>query len=449
MSAERCVTAAFRPSFSPQTALPHFVGSACAAPGNPLTRKPAPAAAPALPSAPVSAPYRVLIAFDKLKDALSAEDACAIAERVLSRLCPHWHLDVAPLSDGGEGFCRILIRALHGSERHVDVRGPRFARVRAPIGLIDVARLPGTALDLLALPQRARTLGIVEMAAVNGLGLLSPAQRDVWHTGTQGTGELLLAAAALGADAILLGIGGSATGDLGLGALTALGLRCEDSAGALLEPIVPALWPRLVRVHGRPRALPPLRIACDVDNPLLGERGAAAVYGPQKGLVHADVARFDAEARRVAEMMCSALGVDAALERLPGAGAAGGLGFGLLAGTDARLVPGFALVNALLELEARVARADWVITGEGRFDASSLAGKGPHALARTALALGRRCSVFAGSIALDDTAIDDTALPGPELIAISPPGLLLERALADTSTNLQRAIEQAASGAQR
>ena len=389
-------------------------------------------------------PYRVLIAFDKLKDSLSAEDACAIAERVLSRLCPHWHLDVAPLSDGGEGFCRILIRALHGSEHCVDARGPRFARVRAPIGSIDVARLPRAALDLLALPDGARTLGIVEMAAVNGLGLLSAAERDVWQTGTQGTGELLLAAAALGVDAILLGIGGSATGDLGLGALTALGLRCEDGAGALLEPIVPMLWPRLARVHGRPRALPPLRIACDVDNPLLGERGAAAVFGPQKGLARADVPRFEAEARRVVELMCSQLGVDPALERVPGAGAAGGLGFGLLAGADARLVPGFALMNALLELEARVARADWVITGEGRFDASSLADKGPHALALTALALGRRCSVFAGSI-----AIDASALPGPELIAISPPGLSLERALADTSTNLERAIERAASGAQR
>jgi glycerate kinase len=392
----------------------------------------------------VVAPYRVLIAFDKLKDALSAEDACAIAERVLARLHPHWHLDVAPLSDGGDGFCRILTGALAGTLHHCDVRGPRFSRVRAAIGVIDVARLPRAALARLALPDGARTLGVVEMAAASGLGLLSPAERDVWHTATQGTGESLLAAAALGVDAILLGIGGSASSDLGLGALAALGLRCEDSAGRLLEPIVPALWSRLVRVRGRVRALPPLRVACDVDNPLLGERGAAAVYGPQKGLAHSDVARFDAEARRVAELMCEALGVNPSLTRLPGAGAAGGLGFGLLAGTDARLVPGFALVSALLELEARVARADWVITGEGRFDRSSLAGKGPHALALAALDRGRRCSVFAGSLALDRAE-----LPGPELIAISPPGLSLERALADTSLNLERAIERAASGAQR
>lgn len=392
----------------------------------------------------MAAPYRVLIAFDKLKDALSAEDACSIGARVLTRLHPHWRLDVAPLSDGGDGFCRILTRALDGSLHDVAARGPRLARMHAPIGLVNVARLPRPALEQLALPPAARTLAIVEMATVNGLGLLALSDRDAWHTGTQGTGDLLQAAQSLGADAILLGIGGSATSDLGLGALNALGLECQDRSGAPLASIVPALWSRLARVHGGARALPPLRIACDVTNPLLGELGAAAVYGPQKGLARADVSRFDDEARRVAGLMCDALGVDPSLALVPGAGAAGGLGFGLLAGASARLVPGFALVSALLELDARIARADWVITGEGRFDASSFAGKGPHALALAALARGRRCTVFAGSIALTSVAGH-----GPELIAISPPELSLERALADTSTNLALAIERAATSAQR
>jgi glycerate 2-kinase len=389
-------------------------------------------------------PYRVLIAFDKLKDALSAEEACTIAARVLARAHPHWHLDVAPLSDGGDGFCRILTRALGGTLHDADVRGPRFACVRAPLGMVDVTRLPRAARELLVLPEGARTVALVEMAAANGLGLLPASERDVQHTGTQGTGELLLAARALGADAILLGIGGSATSDLGLGALAALGLRCEDAAGALLEPIVPALWPRLARVHGATCALPPLYIACDVDNPLLGERGAAAVYGPQKGLARGEVPSFDDRARRVAALLCTALGADPALMERPGAGAAGGLGFGLLAGAGARLVPGFALVSALLELESRVARADWVITGEGRFDGSSLSGKGPHALALAATALGRRASVLAGSIERESLE-----LPGLELIPISPPGLPLALALARTSTNLELALERAAAAPQR
>jgi glycerate kinase len=393
-------------------------------------------------------PYRVLIAFDKLKDALSAEEACAIAVRALSRSHPHWHLDVAPLSDGGEGFCRITTEALHGTLQQVDVHGPRLARgqlprVRAPLGLVDVANVPPRAIARLALPEGTRRLALIDMAAANGLGLVPAPERDVWQSSTRGTGELLLAAEQLGADAIVLGIGGSATSDLGLGALTALGLRCEDRAGKPLEPLVPALWTRLARVHGSVRALPALRIACDVDNPLFGSRGAASVYGPQKGLASADLPRFDAEARRVAMLVCDALGVAPSLLDVPGAGAAGGLGFGLMA-AGAALVPGFALVSALLDLDARLARADWVITGEGRYDSSSLAGKGPHALALAAAARARRCTVFAGSIALEATVSS-----GPELIAISPPGLPLELALARAAHHLEQAIERAAAGVQR
>jgi glycerate 2-kinase len=399
---------------------------------------------------PVAPSCRILIAFDKLKDALTAEEACDIAVDVLRRQHPDWILDRAPLSDGGEGFCRVLTEAAGGTLHETSAHGPHFVAaraepVRAPLGLIDLTRLPAPALALLALPAPVRHLAIVEMAAVNGLGLVPAARREVWHAGSQGTGELLLEAKRLGADAILLGVGGSATSDLGLGALAALGFRFEDAAGALLAPIVPALWPRLMRVRA-PAALelPPLRIACDVDNPLLGERGAAAVYGPQKGLAQTDLARFDGEARRVAELLCRELVVSPALANVPGAGAAGGISFGLMAAAGARLVPGFALVAAWLDLDVRIAQAERVITGEGRFDSSSLAGKGPHAIAQRAAAHQRRCTVFAGSVATEPGRV-----PGVELIEISPPGLTLAQALAQTRTNLVLALERWGSAPQR
>src|SRR5688572_23743369 len=145
--------------------------------------------------------------------------------------------------------------------------------------------LPRGARQRLRLNDNLSRLAIVEMASVNGLSTLSTEQRDVWHASSYGTGELLLAAGQQGAQAVLLGVGGSATSDLGLGALCALGLRFETASGVELRPPLPALWPRVTRLRGALASeLPPLRIACDVNNPLLGPNGAASVYGPQKGL---------------------------------------------------------------------------------------------------------------------------------------------------------------------
>jgi glycerate kinase len=290
-------------------------------------------------------------------------------------------------------------------------------------------------------PAAAR-IAIVEMAAVNGLALVPPEQRDVWHASSYGTGELLLAARARGAGAVLLGVGGSATSDLGLGALCALGFVLEDGAGHPVFPPVPALWPRVARITGGALAgLPELRVACDVDNPLLGPNGAAAVYGPQKGLRASDVAALDAEARRMVALMRARLGFAAGLENSAGAGAAGGIAFGLMAALGARLVPGFALVADWLELDRRIERASWIITGEGRFDASSLAGKGPGAIASRARRAGRRCAIFAGAVDQRLQGTPGAAEQAWEVVAVSPSGLSLEQALAESEQHLSRAIE--------
>jgi glycerate kinase len=379
---------------------------------------------------------RVLLAFDKFKDALTAQQAGAAVAAVLRETQPGWQLDVAPLADGGEGFATILTQAAGGSEVNVTATGPRGESRSVVFGLVPVTAIPTRAraqLQLSGEPGSGATVAVIEMAAVSGLALLPAGQRDPWLTTSLGTGELIRAAADAGAGAILLGVGGSATSDLGLGALAALGLEFKDTAGRQLQLPIPADWSRIVRIAGRITAtLPPVYIACDVTNPLLGPRGAVAVYGPQKGLRPADQTRLERESARLARLLCVHAGQPLALQDVPGAGAAGGIAFGLMTSAEAKLLPGYELVSAWLNLEAKLAAADIVITGEGRFDESSLAGKGPGAVAARALALGKTVHVFAGQVTAG-------ARPGLALHAITAPGTPLAQALRDTRANLTQA----------
>ena len=380
----------------------------------------------------------VLLAFDKFKDSLTAPAACAHAAAALRERHPDWTLDLCPLADGGEGFCEILTRAAGGTVETHTVTGPRGAPTPATIGFVLLARIPAAARALLSLSDSPRSaprsplpadasVAVIEMATASGLALLPPDQRDPWHATTLGTGELIrLAAARPGVVAILLGVGGSATSDLGLGALAALGLTFHSAAGSPLSPPLPAHWPQITRLSGPLPAspsLPPIRIACDVTNPLLGPRGAAATYGPQKGLRPADLARLDHESARLALLLCAHTRRPDSLMDVPGAGAAGGISFGLMAAADAQLLPGFDLVSAWLDLERKLAAADLVITGEGRFDDTSLTGKGPGAVAARALALGKPVHVFAGAVS--PLAPRDRLT----LHAITPPGTPLPEAL--------------------
>ncbi len=391
---------------------------------------------------------RALLAFDKFKDSLTAPEACAIAAGALQIAHPDWSIDVCPLADGGEGFGAILTQAAGGELITATVTGPRGAPVVASFGLVPLDRIPAPARALLQLsqlkspvPEPTARIAVVEMASASGLALLATDARDPWQTTSVGTGELIRLAATQGAVAILLGVGGSATHDLGLGALSALGLEFVSAEGAAIQPPVPARWREISGIRGRTfPALPAIRIACDVTNPLLGANGAAATYGPQKGLRSADLARLDHESARLALMLCTHCGQPDTLMDLPGTGAAGGISFGFMAATGARLLPGFDLVSAWLDLEARLAAADVVITGEGRFDDSSLQGKGPGAVAARALARGKTVHVFAGRA---------TAARPPAHLAlhsITPADVPLEQALRQAPQWLAAAVGAAFGG---
>jgi glycerate kinase len=383
---------------------------------------------------------RVLLAFDKFKGSLTAPEACAAAAGGLRSARPDWEIDACPLADGGDGFAAILTRSAGGRIETSHVTGPRGAPVAASFGLVPLATLPAEARALLGLgtehPAGAE-LALVELASASGLALVSADHRDPWLASTHGTGELLRAAADSGAAAIVLGVGGSATHDLGLGALAALGLDLRDNHGDRVQPPVPARWDAITRVGGKLAALPRLRIACDVTNPLLGPRGAAATFAPQKGLPIGDLPRLEHATARLALMLTAHFRRPDDLIDRPGSGAAGGTAFGLMTVLGAELVPGFALVAAWLDLAARLRAADLVLTGEGAFDGSSLEGKGPGEVIRRARELGKPVHVFAGRV--------DAAAPGAGCVchAITPREVGGDGALEQAASFLEHAVRLA------
>jgi glycerate kinase len=382
---------------------------------------------------------RALLAFDKFKDAITAHDACNIAAAALREHHPEWQIDLCPLTDGGEGFAQILTESAGGVMHRAEVTGPKGDPTSAAFGLVPFENIPIAAQRRLALPLMPphATLAVIEMASASGLALLDANARDPWQTSSLGTGELMQKAAALQASAILLGIGGSASNDLGLGALAALGFRFTSGQDATISPPVPASWDQLDRIHGTVApGFPPVRVACDVTNPLLGPNGCAAIYGPQKGLKPADLPRLEALSRRIAQLLCAHCGAPESIAETPGAGAAGGIAFGLMAATNAQLLSGFALTADWFDLAERIRSADVILTGEGRYDDSSAQGKGPGAIVAMAVAARRPTHVFAGSI-------PDSLMSPAKLHPITPSGWKLEDALRATPDLLRAAVTKA------
>lgn len=361
---------------------------------------------------------KVLVACDKFKGSLSAAEACsAVAGGLRARASEALEIRQMPVADGGDGIAETLLSAEGGEWVECEVCGPLGDRVRAGYAMLGEGRG-----------------AVVEMAQASGLALLGERPMDPFRASTYGTGELILDAMRRGAKEILLGIGGSATNDGGSGMAEALGFRFEDASGCILRSM-PASLERAARVLRPDRvAFPRVTVACDVVNPLLGPEGCTRIYGPQKGIGVEDFAAHEARLARLVDLLGEAGRAAAAV---PGAGAAGGLGFGAIAFLKARLVPGFDLVAERIGLAAAVDWADLVITGEGSLDAQSLQGKGPHGVARLARTMGKATAAFCGR--LEDRALEIEFGP---IVEIRDPAASLEENLASGRERLFEAARE-------
>jgi glycerate kinase len=327
---------------------------------------------------------KVVVAPDKFKGTLSAGEVAAALATGWRAGDPGAEVEECPVADGGEGTLDALLAALGGLRRLAGVVGPLGDPVYAEYGLLETG---------------AGRSAVVEMARASGLALLSEARRDPLRATTRGTGQLILAAARHRPRRVMVCIGGSATNDAGAGMAQALGVRLIDEHGRDLPPGGAALR-RLATIDagGMYREVRDLEVvvASDVDNPLTGPRGASAVYGPQKGATPEQMVLLDEALAHFAAVVHRDLGID--VRDIPGAGAAGGLGAGLVAFLGARLRPGFELVAEALDLERRLETADVAVTGEGRYDRQTERGKAPAGVLRLAGEAGCRRVLVAGQI---------------------------------------------------
>jgi len=316
--------------------------------------------------------FKVAIAPDSFKGSMTAMEAASRIEEGLKRVLSGAVCRKIPMADGGEGTVQAIVDATGGKFLKRTVADPLGRPVKATFGLSGDGKT-----------------AVLEMAAASGLELLKPRERNPLKTSTTGTGELIRHALDLGVHKILIGIGGSATNDGGIGMARALGVRFLDDRGRAVPEGGGALV-RIARIDMAgidPRlAGVDVEVACDVDNPLTGRHGAARVYGPQKGATPSMVTQLDAGLRHLAGVIKRDLGV--AILKIPGSGAAGGLGGGLMAFLGGRLRPGVDIVIDIVDLARRLKGCDLVITGEGRMDHQTVSGKTPAGVAKAAKVQG-------------------------------------------------------------
>ncbi len=322
---------------------------------------------------------RILVAPDKFKGSLGAR---AVAENIalgLREALPDAEITLLPVADGGEGTAAAICAAAHGDWQ--------TCRVHDPLGRVVDARygtLPGGA------------TAVMEMSEASGLWRLSPNECNPVRASSFGTGQMILETARRGAREIIIGLGGSATNDGGFGLARALGYRFLNPDGEDLTGNVTDLL-CLARICPPPGLeLPKITAACDVRNPLLGARGATRVFAAQKGATPAQIETLEMALTRLADVASASSGQRR--RDVPGAGAAGGLGYGLIAFCGAELRPGFELVAEQIGLEEAVQAADVVITGEGRLDAQTAEGKAPAGVAQMARRLGKKCYAIVGEM---------------------------------------------------
>lgn len=337
---------------------------------------------------------KIVIAPDSFKESLTA---LAVAEAIgegFRRILPQAQYRLVPMADGGEGLVQSIVDATQGEKFSTQVTAPLGNKVSASWGMTGDGQS-----------------AVIEMAEASGLHLVPTDKRNPLISTSYGTGELISTALDKGLRRIILGIGGSATNDGGVGMLQALGAKFVDKTGKslsfggvaladLAQIDMSGLDPRLQETR--------IEVACDVDNPLCGEHGASAVFGAQKGATKADIQRLDAALRHFAEQVQAQLGID--IQTPKGAGAAGGMGGGLMLLPQVRLRSGVQMVIEAVDLAAAIADADIVVTGEGRMDGQSVHGKTPIGVAKLAKSAGKPVIAIVGSLREDYPAVYEAGI---------------------------------------
>ncbi|MDG9729413.1 glycerate kinase [Ignatzschineria sp. RMDPL8A] len=368
----------------------------------------------------------IVIAPDAFKESLTADEAATAIAEGFKRVLPEADYHLAAVSDGGEGLIETMLFAKEGSRIKASAHDPIGRKIESEFGWVD-----------------SEQLAIIEIAKVSGIELISPFDRNPLHTTSFGTGELILAALDHGAKKILIGLGGSATNDGGVGMLQALGVQFFDHNGnplgqggrALLELAeidLSKLDPRLFNVE--------VEVACDVKNPLTGTNGASAVFGPQKGATPQMVGMLDRALGQFADVVKHDMGKE--IDNIQGAGAAGGMGAALMGFLDAKLHSGIELVIEHLNLRNHIKSADLVITGEGQLDEQTLFGKTPIGVAECAKEYGVPVIGVAGALGANSEKLLEAGFNA--IFSCSPGVITLDDALKNGGENLTALSENIA-----
>ncbi|ESU33554.1 hypothetical protein G3A_04965 [Bacillus sp. 17376] len=370
---------------------------------------------------------KIVIAPDSFKESLTALEAATAIENGMKKVLPEATFVKVPMADGGEGTVQSLVDATGGKIITKTVTGPLGTPVQAFFGI-----------------SGDEKTAVIEMAAASGLHLVPPGDRNPLITTTRGTGELIAAALDYGVEQIIIGIGGSATNDGGAGMARALGILLLDSDGKEIGEGGGALNSLAsINLAGIDKRLNSVKIdvACDVDNPLTGMRGASYIFGPQKGAAQEMVELLDNNLHHFADIIRKDLGKD--IEHVSGAGAAGGLGGGLMAFLSAELKRGVDIVLEATKLENHLIDADFVITGEGKIDGQTIFGKTPIGVARTSKRHNVPVIAIAGNVASDSEVVHEHGIDA--VFSIVPGVITIEDAFENARTYVERIAANIAS----
>lgn len=367
---------------------------------------------------------RIVAAPDSFKGSLTAREVAEAMEAGINRFDNSVKVVKVPMADGGEGTAQSMVDATGGRIISVTVKGPMGNEVEAFYGILGDGRT-----------------AVIEMAAASGLPLVKPEERNPSIATTYGTGELIIHALDMGCRSIIIGVGGSATNDGGAGAAQALGVRFLDDTGndigfgggsldRLYKIDINNLDSRIKDTR--------ITVACDVDNPLCGTRGASRIFGPQKGADNEMIEKLDRNLSHYADIIENTLGVN--IKDFPGAGAAGGLGGGLMAFLGATLKKGVDIVTETVELENKIKDADLVITGEGMMDYQTIYGKTPFGVAKVAEKYGIPVVAICGSIGKGAEVLYDNGFTS--IFSIIDKPMSIEEAMENSSELIQNCSER-------